>query len=183
MRRTARSTPAWTASGCSPTHPTKPCRSSPAGSGRPVRDARLLLAAGGDSGLCPLAFPGQYRDAETGLHYNLARYYDPDTASYPSPDPLGLVPAPNHHAYVGNPLRWSDPLGLEGDEPIRIYDDSTFDKHGSSSSSSAKGEIGRAPTDGQAALDRSITRGDGSNPDDFRRIGPRTRRALSRRAT
>ncbi|MFF7791940.1 DUF6531 domain-containing protein [Streptomyces sp. NPDC007991] len=127
--------------------------------------------AGGDGGLCPLAFPGQYRDAETGLHYNLARYYDPDTASYLSPDPLGLIPAPNHHAYVGNPLRWSDPLGLEGDEPIRIYDDSTYDKHGSSSSSSAKGEIGRAPTDGQAALDRSITRGDGSNPDDFRRIG------------
>ncbi|MFE9973326.1 DUF6531 domain-containing protein [Streptomyces hirsutus] len=127
--------------------------------------------AGDDNDLCPLAFPGQYRDPETGLHYNLARYYDPDTASYLTPDPLGLVPAPNHHTYVDNPLRWSDPLGLEGDEPIRIYDDSTYDKHGSSSGSSAKGEIGRAPANGQAALDRSITRGDGSNPDDFRRIG------------
>lgn len=127
--------------------------------------------AGDDEGLCPLAFPGQYRDPETGLHYNLARYYDPDTASYLTPDPLGLAPAPNHHAYVDNPLRWSDPLGLEGDEPVRIYDDSTYDKHGSSSGSSAKGEIGRAPANGQAALDRSITRGDGSNPDDFRRIG------------
>ncbi|WP_158690682.1 DUF6531 domain-containing protein [Streptomyces sp. 142MFCol3.1] len=127
--------------------------------------------AGDDGGLCPLAFPGQYRDPETGLHYNLSRYYDPDTASYLSPDPLGLDPAPNHHAYVDNPLRWSDPLGLEGDEPVRIYDDSTYDKHGSGSSSSAKGEIGRAPADGQAALDRSIPLGDPNNPADFRRIG------------
>nr|WP_221353041.1 DUF6531 domain-containing protein [Streptomyces sp. REN17] len=128
------------------------------------------LIDGGD-GLCPLAFPGQYRDPETGLHYNLSRYYDPDTASYLSPDPLGLLPAPNHHAYVGNPLRWSDPLGLEGDEPVRIYDDSEYDKHGSSSSSSAKGEIGRAPANGQAALDRSLPLGDPNNPAKFRRVG------------
>ncbi|QES44135.1 hypothetical protein DEJ49_26865 [Streptomyces venezuelae] len=124
-----------------------------------------------DSGLCPLAFPGQYRDPETGLHYNLSRYYDPDTASYLSPDPLGLVPAPNHHAYVDNPLRWSDPLGLESDEPTRIYDDSSYSKHGSGSSSSAKGEIGRRPANGQAALDRSIPLGDGTNPAKFRRVG------------
>jgi hypothetical protein len=39
---------------------------------------RLLPDAGGD--FWPPAFPGQYRDPETGLHYNLARYYDPDTA-------------------------------------------------------------------------------------------------------
>ena len=44
----------------------------------------------------------------------------------------------HHHAYVDNPLRWSDPLGLEGDEPVRIYDDSEYTKHGSASSSSAK---------------------------------------------
>ncbi|MGW5640150.1 DUF6531 domain-containing protein [Streptomyces sp. NPDC003832] len=130
--------------------------------GRPLR---------GDDGLCPLSFPGQYRDPETGLHYNLSRYYDPDTATYLSPDPLGLDPAPNHHRYVDNPLRWSDPLGLEGDEPVRIYDDSTYDKHGSGSSSSAKGEIGRAPSNGQAALDRSLPLGDPDNPAKFRRVG------------
>ncbi|WTZ46597.1 hypothetical protein OG241_22890 [Streptomyces sp. NBC_01390] len=127
--------------------------------------------AGG--GLCPLSFPGQYRDPETGLHYNLSRYYDPDTASYLSPDPLGLIPSPNHHAYVDNPLRWSDPLGLEGDstDPVRIYDDSEYTKHGSGSSSSAKGEVSRAPANGQAALDRSIPLGDPNNPASFRRIG------------
>ncbi|WP_329254333.1 RHS repeat domain-containing protein [Actinoallomurus sp. NBC_01490] len=43
---------------------------------------------------CPLGFPGQYHDAETGLAYNLRRYYDPATARYLSADPLGLVPVP-----------------------------------------------------------------------------------------
>ena len=61
---------------------------------------------------CPLRCPGQYRDDETGLHYNFFRYYDPATAAYVSADPLGLVPAPNQHSYVGNPLDSSDPLGL-----------------------------------------------------------------------
>ncbi|MFB0616113.1 DUF6531 domain-containing protein [Streptomyces sp. AGS-58] len=66
---------------------------------------------------CPLRFPGQYADPESGLHYNLHRFYDPETARYISADPLGLVPAPDHHAYVTNPLSWSDPLGLAGKGP------------------------------------------------------------------
>jgi RHS repeat-associated protein len=60
----------------------------------------------------PLLFPGQYVDDESGLAYNLHRYYDPDTARYLSQDPLGLAPAPNPAAYVHNPLTWADPLGL-----------------------------------------------------------------------
>ncbi|MBM4794928.1 RHS repeat protein [Streptomyces sioyaensis] len=43
----------------------------------------------------PLRFPGQYEDPETGLHYNYFRHYDPETARYTTPDPLGLDPAPN----------------------------------------------------------------------------------------
>src|SRR6185437_4663135 len=65
---------------------------------------------------CPLRFPGQYHDAETGLDYNYRRYYDPDTGRYTGPDPLGLAPAPNPYGYVGNPLSWLDPLGLTGDD-------------------------------------------------------------------
>lgn len=60
----------------------------------------------------PLRFPGQYFDPETGLHYNYFRHYDPETARYLSPDPLGLEPAPNPVSYVHNPVNWADPLGL-----------------------------------------------------------------------
>ncbi|MFE9335931.1 putative T7SS-secreted protein [Streptomyces sp. NPDC007063] len=60
----------------------------------------------------PLRFPGQYYDPETGLHYNYFRYYDPATARYVTPDPLGLGPAPNNTSYVHNPYSWADPLGL-----------------------------------------------------------------------
>ncbi|MFI9174239.1 putative T7SS-secreted protein [Streptomyces lincolnensis] len=60
----------------------------------------------------PLRFPGQYYDPETGLHYNYFRHYDPETARYLTPDPLGLGPAPNPCAYVDNPYTWSDALGL-----------------------------------------------------------------------
>ncbi|MFF0159076.1 polymorphic toxin type 28 domain-containing protein [Streptomyces sp. NPDC005263] len=60
----------------------------------------------------PLRFPGQYYDPETGLHYNYFRHYDPETARYLTPDPLGLAPAPNPDTYVHNPHIWSDLLGL-----------------------------------------------------------------------
>ncbi|MGW1982235.1 putative T7SS-secreted protein [Streptomyces collinus] len=64
----------------------------------------------------PLRFPGQYYDPETGLHYNYFRHYDPETARYFTPDPLGLTPAPNPASYVHNPHMWSDRLGLAPEE-------------------------------------------------------------------
>ncbi|MFF7868789.1 DUF6531 domain-containing protein [Streptomyces qaidamensis] len=60
----------------------------------------------------PLRFPGQYYDPETGLHYNYFRHYDPETARYLTPDPLGLAPAPNPVTYVPNPHTGVDLLGL-----------------------------------------------------------------------
>ncbi|MFJ9818298.1 putative T7SS-secreted protein [Streptomyces sp. NPDC101151] len=65
----------------------------------------------------PLRFPGQYYDPETALHYNYFRHYDPETARYATPDPLGLVPSPNPVAYVTNPHMWADPLGLKCEPP------------------------------------------------------------------
>jgi RHS repeat-associated protein len=71
----------------------------------------------------PLRFPGQYYDPETGLHQNYFRQYDPETARYLTPDPLGLSPAPNPAAYVHNPFTWSDPLGLSPYRGLGLSDE------------------------------------------------------------
>ena len=71
-----------------------------------------LPSGSADGVRCPLRFPGQYADDETGLHYNVLRYYDPAIGTYLSPDPLGLAAGPDPHAYVPDPRTWMDPLGL-----------------------------------------------------------------------
>jgi RHS repeat-associated protein len=60
-----------------------------------------------------LRFPGQYYDAESGLHYNYFRDYDPKTGRYVEADPVGVAGGVNLYPYVdGNPLTYTDPLGL-----------------------------------------------------------------------
>jgi RHS repeat-associated protein len=62
----------------------------------------------------PLRFQGQYYDEETGLHYNLNRYYDPFTGRYITQDPIGILSDINLYRYVGNnPISGIDPLGLD----------------------------------------------------------------------
>ncbi|MEV0603004.1 DUF6531 domain-containing protein [Streptomyces sp. NPDC050315] len=82
----------------------------------------------GATAYTPLRFPGQYFDPETGFHYNCFRTYEPETARYLTPDPLGLAPSPNPAAYVTNPHTWSDPLGLSPctDELLERMDENTY---------------------------------------------------------
>ncbi|MGF6153576.1 RHS repeat-associated core domain-containing protein [Pseudomonas fluorescens] len=60
----------------------------------------------------PLRFQGQYFDAESGLHYNRHRYYNPDIGRYLTPDPSKLAGGLNGYQYTPNPTGWVDPLGL-----------------------------------------------------------------------
>ena len=60
-----------------------------------------------------LRWPGHYYDAETGLHYNRYRYYDPGLGRYLTPDPIGYRGSEvNLYAYCPNPLVQVDVLGL-----------------------------------------------------------------------
>ncbi len=60
-----------------------------------------------------LRFPGQYYDIQTGLYYNLNRYYNPELGRYMEPDPIGLEGGLNPYSYVANnPINMVDPSGL-----------------------------------------------------------------------
>ena len=61
----------------------------------------------------PLRFPGQFFDAETGLHYNWHRYYDSGIGRYLRVDPFGLMFCENVYNYgESNPINNIDPFGL-----------------------------------------------------------------------
>ncbi len=68
---------------------------------------------GGSTFAYNLRFPGQYYDAETGLHYNYFRDYAPSTGRYIESDLIGLLGGMNLYAYVNsNPILGVDPMGL-----------------------------------------------------------------------
>ena len=67
-----------------------------------------------------LRFAGQYYDAETGLHYNLHRYYDPEIGRYLRIDPYG--DGLNLYAYCFNkPNSLVDPSGLCAISTFKSY--------------------------------------------------------------
>jgi len=66
----------------------------------------------GERSDCPLRWPGQYEDEETGLYYNRNRYYDPAAGAYISPDPLRRLGGLSDYGYAADPTVWIDPFGL-----------------------------------------------------------------------
>ena len=59
-----------------------------------------------------LRYQGQYIDEETGLHYNVSRYYDPDIGRFTQKDTIGISRGINLTTYGPNSLTYADPLGL-----------------------------------------------------------------------
>jgi RHS repeat-associated protein len=60
-----------------------------------------------------IGYAGYFHHAASGLDFTLYRAYDPIHARWLNRDPVGEVGGMNLYAYVaGNPLRWTDPLGL-----------------------------------------------------------------------
>lgn len=94
------------------------------GSTRLLTDATGKVAAGfsytayGDlagktgSATTPLGYAGQYTDAETGLQYLRARFYDPGTAQFLTRDPIELLTGQPYVYAFNNPLQFGDPTGL-----------------------------------------------------------------------
>ncbi|AIA48813.1 RHS family protein [Serratia sp. FS14] len=70
-----------------------------------------------------LRYAGQYQDDESGLHYNLFRYYEPEVGRFTTQDPIGLRGGLNLYQYAPNPLMWVDPLGLSGESVFIHYTD------------------------------------------------------------
>ena len=60
----------------------------------------------------PFRLQNQYCDAETGLHYNFFRYYDPNSGRFINQDPIGLWGGDNFYWFAPNSSAWIDVLGL-----------------------------------------------------------------------
>ena len=61
----------------------------------------------------PFRLQNQYFDQETGLHYNLFRYYAPECGRFINQDPVGLEGGDNLYTFAPNANGWIDPFGLK----------------------------------------------------------------------
>lgn len=69
----------------------------------------------------PFVYTGEYTDAESGLIYLRARYYDPATQQFLTVDPM-LVDTEQAYAYAaGSPTNFTDPSGMFVDEILDAY--------------------------------------------------------------
>ena len=60
----------------------------------------------------PFRLQNQYFDEETGLHYNLMRYYEAETGRFINQDPIGLLGGSNLYRFAPNAQGWTDPSGF-----------------------------------------------------------------------
>lgn len=60
----------------------------------------------------PFRRQNQYADRETGLHYNLMRYYEPEAGRFVNQDPIWLLGGENLYWFAPNVQGWVDFLGF-----------------------------------------------------------------------
>ncbi len=69
-------------------------------------------------------YTGKERDEETGLYYNIARYYVPWLGRWTACDPKGLGDGPNLFTYCSdNPVGLRDPNGTDGEISVTPAED------------------------------------------------------------
>jgi RHS repeat-associated protein len=89
----------------------------------------------GEQKFIPFRQLGQYEDEETGLYYNRFRYYNCETGTYLSQDPIGLAGNnPNFYGYVHDinshvDIFGLDPLGTGGYSVYALYDKGATDPY------------------------------------------------------
>lgn len=87
-----------------------------------------LLAGGGSDALIEEVLAARFQalpfaEPATGLVYARARWYDPSTGSFLTPDPMGYVDSSNLYAFAGgDPVNRRDPTGEDAyDDKLQAY--------------------------------------------------------------
>ncbi|EEW0115529.1 hypothetical protein AAG94_22445 [Escherichia albertii] len=109
-----------------------------------------------------LRYQGQYLDRETGLHYNLHRYFAPECGRFIQPDPIGLAGGINLYLYAPNPIGWIDPWGLTAKD---LANNMEADGRPLSPGQTPHHAVKENANNIYAEGSRNILTGDGANPD------------------
>lgn len=75
----------------------------------------------------PFGYAGSYHDPISGYDYLQARYYDPATGQFISPDPIGTIGGSGYSYIANSPLNGTDPLGLSPGDPYCVNNPSQLD--------------------------------------------------------
>ncbi|HEB1082952.1 TPA: RHS domain-containing protein [Escherichia albertii] len=109
-----------------------------------------------------LRYQGQYLDRETGLHYNLHRYFVPECGRFIQPDPISLAGGINLYLYAPNPIGWIDPWGLTAKD---LANNMEADGRPLSPGQTPHHAVKENANNIYAEGSRNILTGDGANPD------------------
>ena len=74
-----------------------------------------------DSAYQPFRLQNQYADRETGLRYNLLRFYDSISGRFINQDPIRSFGGENFYHFAFNAQSWIDPLELEHVESYKRH--------------------------------------------------------------